>query len=100
MVTCFFLDTAHNIVEYIQQIYRVLKTNGTWINLGPLLYHFSDLPRESSIEPSYDMIHNIIKDVGFQFLKEEKNVEAAYCQNSKSMLQFNYKCVFFTCVKK
>jgi carnosine N-methyltransferase len=42
VVTCFFLDTAHNIVEYIEIISKVLKDGGVWINLGPLLYHFAD----------------------------------------------------------
>lgn len=28
VVTCFFLDTAHNIVEYIEVISRILKDGG------------------------------------------------------------------------
>lgn len=28
VVTCFFLDTAHNIVEYIEIISRILKDGG------------------------------------------------------------------------
>lgn len=28
VVTCFFLDTAHNIVEYIEIISKVLKDGG------------------------------------------------------------------------
>lgn len=28
VVTCFFLDTAHNIVEYIEIISRILKEGG------------------------------------------------------------------------
>uniref|UniRef100_A0A2P2ME85 carnosine N-methyltransferase n=1 Tax=Rhizophora mucronata TaxID=61149 RepID=A0A2P2ME85_RHIMU len=43
VVTCFFIDTAHNIVEYIEIISRILKVGGVWINLGPLLYHFADM---------------------------------------------------------
>lgn len=34
VVTCFFLDTARNVVHYIEQIYKLLKPNGVWINLG------------------------------------------------------------------
>ena len=34
VVTCFFIDTAHNIVEYLEIIYKVLKPGGVWINLG------------------------------------------------------------------
>ena len=38
---------------------------GVWINLGPLLYHYSDIPGENSIEPTYEMVKEIIQDVGF-----------------------------------
>lgn len=32
--TCFFIDTAKNIVEYIEVISNILKPGGIWINLG------------------------------------------------------------------
>lgn len=28
VVTCFFIDTAHNIIEYIEVISRILKDGG------------------------------------------------------------------------
>ena len=99
VVTCFFLDCAHNVLDFIELIHKILKPGGKWINLGPLLYHFADVPKESSIEPSYDIVRNLILDSGFQFVKEVKDHEAVYCQNPKSMLQYHYKCVNFTCVK-
>lgn len=42
VVTCFFLDTAHNVMEYIECISKILKPGGLWVNLGPLLYHYSE----------------------------------------------------------
>lgn len=33
-VTCFFLDTARNVVEYLETIYGLLKPGGLWINCG------------------------------------------------------------------
>jgi carnosine N-methyltransferase len=100
VVTCFFIDCAHNILEFIELIHRILKPGGRWINLGPLMYHFADVPRESSIEPSYDIVRNLVEQTGFQFVMEKKDHEATYCQNERSMLQYKYKCIFFTCVKK
>jgi hypothetical protein len=41
-------------------------TGGIWINLGPLLYHFSDLPNEDSIEPSYQVVREVIVGIGFE----------------------------------
>lgn len=78
--------------------FQILKPGGYWVNLGPLLYHFSDINGEQSIEPSYKAINGIIKDVGFEFVKE-KDVSCTYDQNPKSMLQYSYNCAFFTCKK-
>ncbi|THU61846.1 hypothetical protein C4D60_Mb07t27560 [Musa balbisiana] len=68
VVTCFFLDTAHNIVEYIETISKLLKTGGVWINLGPLLYHFADSygpEDEMSIELSLEDVKKIAFHFGF-----------------------------------
>lgn len=34
VVTVFFLDTAHNVIAYIETIYDILKPGGYWVNLG------------------------------------------------------------------
>ncbi|CAG8494684.1 3609_t:CDS:2, partial [Dentiscutata heterogama] len=34
IVTCFFIDTAKNILEYIEIFHRILRPGGLWINLG------------------------------------------------------------------
>ena len=36
VVTCFFIDTAKNIVDYLETIYKILKKGGVWINAGKL----------------------------------------------------------------
>lgn len=40
ITTCFFIDTAHVVLRYLQVIYDLLKPGGYWINQGPLLYHW------------------------------------------------------------
>ena len=42
IVTCFFIDTAPVILDYITIIYSILKSGGIWVNNGPLLYHWVD----------------------------------------------------------
>jgi carnosine N-methyltransferase len=37
VVTCFFMDTAKNIIEYMEVIHKTLKQNGTWINIGKII---------------------------------------------------------------
>ncbi|XP_076356687.1 carnosine N-methyltransferase-like isoform X1 [Tachypleus tridentatus] len=99
VVTCFFLDTANNVVLYIETIQNILKPGGYWINLGPLLYHYADLPNEDSIEPSYQEIRSIIQAYGFEFLKEETGLRTPYTQNPRSMMFYEYHSVFFVCRK-
>lgn len=72
---------------------------GVWINLGPLLYHFADQINESSIEPPYEHVRNVILGFGFEIEKEEINLKTTYGQNPNSMLQYKYKSVFFVCRK-
>lgn len=66
VITCFFLDTANNIIEYIETIHKILKKNGVWINFGPLLYHYADMQDECSIELSWEEIKYIIQNMGFE----------------------------------
>eukprot|EP00977_Amphora_coffeiformis_P030233 scaffold45607_cov237-Amphora_coffeaeformis.AAC.7 len=39
VVTCFFLDTATNALDYIDAMERVLVRGGRWVNVGPLHWH-------------------------------------------------------------
>lgn len=114
---CFFIDCANNIVEFLEIIYKILKPGGIFINFGPLLYHFCDVPNEFrykhelhfwwhalyyhfySLEPSYEDLREIISKLGFTFLKEETKVKAQYSQNALSMSKMEYEAVFFVCKK-
>lgn len=102
VVTCFFIDTAHNIVEYIEIIYKLLKDGGVWINLGPLLYHFADMygqEDEMSVELSLEEVKKVAFHYGFE-LEKEKTVEATYTTNPRSMMQNRYFAAFWTMKKK
>ncbi|XP_049882788.1 carnosine N-methyltransferase [Pectinophora gossypiella] len=99
VATCFFIDCAPNVIEFIERIYSILQPGGYWINLGPLLYHYSDMPTENSIEPPYDILLEIIRDVGFDIMKERTGVKTKYAQNPNSMMQHEYSSVYFVCRK-
>ncbi len=99
------------------------STGGVWINLGPLLYHYSDIPGENSIEPTYEMVREIVQGLGFvievcsvccftlcnstsyihwlplNLQKERTGVKTTYSQNVRSMLKYEYESVFFVCRK-
>lgn len=34
VATCYFMDTAHNIIAYLENIYAILKPGGYWVNFG------------------------------------------------------------------
>ena len=56
IVTCYFIDTAKNIIEYLEVIHHALREGGVWINLGPLLYHFEGMKNEMSIDLNLEVI--------------------------------------------
>jgi carnosine N-methyltransferase len=98
IVTCYFIDTANNIVQYIETIHKILKVGGLWINFGPLLYHYSEMEKECSIELSWDEVKYIIQNIGFE-LKKEEIKESSYSSDKNSMLKTIYRCIYFTAVK-
>jgi hypothetical protein len=61
VVTCFFIDTATNIFEYLLVIRNVLKHGGIWINVGPLQWHHN-----AKVHPSSDELKLIIESMGFR----------------------------------
>ncbi|XP_026996495.1 carnosine N-methyltransferase isoform X2 [Tachysurus fulvidraco] len=99
VATCFFIDTAHNVLEYIETIWNILKPGGVWINLGPLLYHFENMANELSIELSYEEIKEVMLKCGFQLEMERESVLTTYTENERSMLKYLYDCVFFVARK-
>ncbi|KFW10771.1 UPF0586 protein C9orf41, partial [Eurypyga helias] len=97
IATCFFIDTAHNVIDYIDTIWKILKPGGIWINVGkcPLLYHFENLGNELSIELSYEDIKNVILKYGFHVEMEKECVLSTYTVNELSMMKYYYECVLF-----
>ncbi|TXT03894.1 hypothetical protein VHUM_04317 [Vanrija humicola] len=107
VVTCFFIDTARNVLNYLKIIHTILADGGVWINLGgcaagarltvpgPLLWHFENSPTPSakgevgSIELSLDEVKELARMVGFE-IKEEKMVRSTYTGVPDSMLEHVY----------
>jgi len=111
VVTCFFLDTAPNVLEYIKVIHSCLRPGGVWINGGPLLWHWqSNEPKsyqkshddkryDESVELSYEEVKGIAENYGF-LIKEEKWENCGYTSNADSMLRSTYEVVQFVAIKK
>jgi carnosine N-methyltransferase len=78
VVTCFFIDTAHNILEYLEVIHAVLRPGGLWLHLGPLLWHWAEGSwDELSVELSLSDVQQVAQLMGFEMLQQQF-VDAAY----------------------
>jgi carnosine N-methyltransferase len=127
IVTCFFIDAAPNVIEYIAAFERMLKPGGYWINLGPLLYHWQngsseeDVRFDQSVELTYEEIKHVMGTYNFKILvrrpcshgsyqrlsvsfplcseQKEAQRECVYTNNVKSMMKTVYNCAFFTAIK-
>ena len=98
VITCFFIDTANNVIQYIDIIYNILKKGGIWINFGPLSYHFSVFPNCVSIELPYDKIKEVVINYGFEYINENfKITPFGHIDNNMHNEIFN--CIYFA-VKK
>ncbi|KAL1900212.1 hypothetical protein Sste5346_002522 [Sporothrix stenoceras] len=114
-VACvFFLDTAPNLIRYIETIKHCLKPGGLLINVGPLLWHFENnapgnhgrdddgdgdhdattstgIADPGSFELSDDEVRALVEKLGFTIVKHETGVETPYIHDDQSMLQTVYK---------
>lgn len=121
VVTVFFIDTAPNVLRYVETILACLKPGGVWINLGPLLWHFDDrgqranedqseagnasqgatgqagnkrlgIAEPGSVELSEEEVLLLIQRSGFDVEKHEiRSQGAGYIQDPKSMLQNTFR---------
>lgn len=104
VATCFFIDTAHNVVEYLEIIARCLKPGGVWVNFGPLLFHWADASSylggdEMSVEMSLEDIEKVADAVGLNVVKREMR-DSLYTADKKSMCQTVYRCALLVAVKR
>jgi carnosine N-methyltransferase len=107
VVTVFFLDTAANVLKYIETIHHVLETNGVWINLGPLAWHFepdADNSRPGgNIELTLTELITVILQSGFKFESgphlDQHTISTPYMANSRGMLTYMYDAEFWVARK-
>ena len=109
VVTCFFLDTAPVVIEYVERIHSLLRPGGVWLNFGPLLYHWAagevgDQPDERftrSVELSWEEVrHVMVEGFGFEMKQEEMVPGVTYSCNARSIMKTVFDCLFFAATKK
>ncbi|ETN43496.1 uncharacterized protein HMPREF1541_02655 [Cyphellophora europaea CBS 101466] len=95
IVTLFFIDTARNLMQYLETIHGLLEEGGLWINVGPLLYGSAPW-----VQLSLDEVVAVSERMGFVFEKqawEEK--EVLYNFNGSSLYKNGYVAQFWVARK-
>ncbi|PFH55229.1 hypothetical protein XA68_10329 [Ophiocordyceps unilateralis] len=117
VASVFFLDTAPNLIRYLEVIHHCLRPGGVLVNVGPLLWHFenqapgqhgghdddgdgdgqhgvggsSGIADPGSFELSDDEVMALLRRLGFTVEWHETGVEAPYMLDRDSMLQTMYR---------
>ncbi|THH19544.1 hypothetical protein EW146_g1640 [Bondarzewia mesenterica] len=100
ILTCFFIDTAKNIVNYLRILHKILAPGGVWVNLGPLLWHFeNNTTNDPSIELDLEEVKQLAREIGFE-IKTERTIDTTYVHNRDAMLGYVYHAAFWTATKK
>jgi N2227-like protein len=66
-VTCFFIDTAADIRQYLSTLATAVRVGGFWVNLGPLHFH-----RNAQLVLSFDELQLLIAAAGWTMLHCEQ----------------------------
>ncbi len=117
VATVFFVDTAPNLLRYVETIWRCLRDGGVWINLGPLLWHFEEsgpigkaaegekrtlegIGEPGSVELTNEEVLLLVERMGFRIEKHEiRPATTGYIQDPESMLQNLYRVSHWTARK-
>ncbi|KAJ5494675.1 hypothetical protein N7463_010762 [Penicillium fimorum] len=108
IVTLFFIDTARNLVSYLETIHRLLRPGGRWVNLGPLLYGTAPF-----VQLSLDEIVALSASMGFEFQESDptignitlpdfpvRGLEVAYGRNGRGLNKNAYQAQYWEAIKR
>lgn len=124
VTSVFFLDTAPNLIRYLETIWQCLRPGGLLINFGPLLWHFENnapgnhgnndndgdgvhdpststgIADPGSFELTDNEVMALVVKLGFEIEEIETGIEAPYISDPDSMLKTVYKASFWVARKK
>eukprot|EP00285_Hemiselmis_virescens_P003047 CAMPEP_0173413004 /NCGR_PEP_ID=MMETSP1356-20130122/80886_1 /TAXON_ID=77927 ORGANISM="Hemiselmis virescens, Strain PCC157" /NCGR_SAMPLE_ID=MMETSP1356 /ASSEMBLY_ACC=CAM_ASM_000847 /LENGTH=125 /DNA_ID=CAMNT_0014374975 /DNA_START=31 /DNA_END=408 /DNA_ORIENTATION=- len=89
VVTCFFIDTGDDLIEYFKTIDQSIKEGGYWINLGPLNYK-----KELRLKLSWDEIKLVWEHMGYEFIETSQVHTSYHMQAGIKMYTERYDTVF------
>ncbi|KAF2963508.1 hypothetical protein GQX73_g10065 [Xylaria multiplex] len=121
VATVFFLDTAPNLIRYLQVIWHCLCPGGVLVNVGPLLWHWENhvpghhgydgdnddndentslgIADPGNFELTDEEVMALVERIGFVVETRESGIRAPYVQDSQSMLQTVYSASYWVARK-
>lgn len=94
IVTCFFIDTAENMIQYFESITNLAKKypgKKRWINVGPLKYGTA-----AQVEFNQEEVSQIIQMFGWKMSKKEQRQLLGYLTNKSGLWQGYYDVLKWT----
>jgi SAM-dependent methyltransferase len=67
IVTCFFIDTATDLVELFDVLDGLLDEGGIWLNVGPLNWK-----KDARLKLAYEEIVVIWQNMGYEFVSQKR----------------------------
>ncbi|KAH3661513.1 hypothetical protein OGAPHI_006360 [Ogataea philodendri] len=99
IVTCFFIDTAENLMDYFDAIGRLADAatgDVLWINVGPLKYGTA-----AKAELNYEEIKKLRDLCGWQLVNERPEPEIlGYLTDTLGLWQGYYGVTMWTCKRR
>jgi len=116
IASCFFLDTAGFVGDYVKCIWEMLKPGGVLVNLGPLLWHWTstvggrpdeatygrrnvDVRYTGSVDMTWEDLREVLVLVGFEIVEEKIGLKCEYTRDNRAMMHTQYSCVYFVARK-
>lgn len=72
IVTCFFIDTAVDVVQLFSVLDSLLDVGGIWLNVGPLNWR-----KEARLKLTYEEVVTMWENMGYEFVSN-KRIDSDY----------------------
>ncbi|RMZ81852.1 hypothetical protein DV738_g2090, partial [Chaetothyriales sp. CBS 135597] len=95
VTTVYFIDTAPNLLRYIETIHHCLRPGGVWVN---------GIGQPGAFELADDQVKELVRKMGFVIHPDEELLlrdsgAGAYMQDPDSMLQSRYRPSYWVATK-
>ena len=109
IITLFFIDTSLDVISTLRKIHTLLRPEGIWINLGPLLWTSGS---QAKVELSLEEVELVAEEIGFRFVPvddvdegmqnqhlKRRMVECEYTADKEAMMRWIYQAEFWVARK-